>query len=294
MFQRRIAEWFSYARLLGSVWPHLLVKNSREYKVRRKCFQAAWWPKVLQAPIGRRLLVISPHPDDESIGPGGLLWAHRGLSEIHILCLTNGEKGGQLSAKDFKKSKGAGFKKMAEIRRRELSGVARLLGAKSLTFLGLEDGSLPTEGEAVGRLAREVEKVNPDVVLLPWFLDKHPDHRSANLLYARACAERRGMVLGYEIWEPLEPNALLDISGKRFKGKLSMIDLYKSQLRTVDYTNLARTLGSFRAFYNPLNNKRKGMVEAYVSLPNSIYCKIAKNLSCPNAKDINIKNKEYI
>jgi len=44
-----------------------------------------WEPAELTCPVGRRLLVLAPHPDDESIGVGGLLLAHRGRCEVHVV-----------------------------------------------------------------------------------------------------------------------------------------------------------------------------------------------------------------
>ena len=271
------ADLMSYPRFLGHIWPRLSVDNPEEYRVRRKCLQGSWWPKVLQAPVGRRLLVISPHPDDEAIGAGGLLSAHRTTSEIHILCLTNGEKGGELSAKERSSRPGSARETMAATRRAELLSVARLLQAKPPVFLGLPDGAVPTDGPAVARLAAEVERIRPDVVLLPWFLDKHPDHRAANLLYARACGKRGGRVLGYEIWDPLEPNALFDIT-PHLERKLALIRRYRSQLRTVDYLKLATTLANFRGFYTPIRRDRTGLAEGYVAMPNREYCRLVERL----------------
>src|SRR5262245_6018021 len=87
----------TYSRYLGSIKPDLLKSSREEMSVRLACVSTGWWPSKLQCPIGGRILAVSPHPDDETIGAGGLLIAHRGEAEISVITIFKGDGGGVLS-----------------------------------------------------------------------------------------------------------------------------------------------------------------------------------------------------
>jgi LmbE family N-acetylglucosaminyl deacetylase len=269
----------SYSRYLGYIKPELLRASEQEYRVRRELLVRGWETARLQAPVGKRILALSPHPDDESIGAGGLLWAHRGKAEIHIVCLTDGEKGGALANPPDDPI--AAQRQLAGARREELAKVSEALGARSLEFCSFPDGNIAGTPENVSRLRSVIARIAPDVVLLPWFLDNHPDHRSANALYAAASSDLDCLVLGYEIWALLEPNAVFDITGQ-LEAKLALIRNFKSQLRTVDYLGYATGLAQTRAYHYPVHPKRSGAVECFVALPNREYCDLVMSLSKPS------------
>src|SRR5262249_18052193 len=73
----------------------------------------------------RRILVISPHPDDESIGCGGALRKHalRG-DEVRVVFLTSGEKGGH----------GRPLEETARARELEAATAAAILGLAGIEF----------------------------------------------------------------------------------------------------------------------------------------------------------------
>ena len=116
--RRWLTGVLSYPRYLGYIKPHLLQATEEEFRVRRQLVTRAWEPRELVAPVGKRILALSPHPDDESIGAGGFLLAHRDIAEIHLVCLTDGSGGGSLDdpARDLKalvKARKAEFQKTA-------------------------------------------------------------------------------------------------------------------------------------------------------------------------------------
>jgi N-acetylglucosamine malate deacetylase 1 len=255
----------SYSRFLGYIRPHLLRMSDEEFRVRRQLVAMAWEPRQLVAPIGKRILALCPHPDDESIGAGGLLIAHRDLAEIHLVCLCTGATGGSLGENRDDP------KKMAEVRRAEFQRTAKDLRVASVHYLDFPDGNIPLDAAAAARLRSIVDTVKPDVVLLPWFLDGHIDHRRANALYVRACSGLEMIVLGYEIWSMLEPNAVFDVT-EHMEEKLSLIRNYSSQLRTVDYVRYAAGLADVRGFHAAVRGRRSGSAEAFLALPNRDYC----------------------
>jgi N-acetylglucosamine malate deacetylase 1 len=269
--RRWLTGLVSYPRYLGYIKPELARAGAAEFGVRRKMLGRAWTPRQLKAPLGKRLLALCPHPDDESIGAGGLLQAHRGLAEIHLVCLTDGVDGGSLE--DAAVDRAA----LAAVRGGEFRKTVAALGAASAHHLDYRDGNVPCTETDAARLRSIVSAIRPDVVLLPWFLDAHDDHRQTNLLYARACEEFDCAVLGYEVWSMLEPNAFFDITD-HLSGKLSLIANYASQLRTVEYASYASGLARVRGYQAAMRPARTGAAEAFVALPNHEYCDLVFQL----------------
>ena len=265
----------TYPRFIGTIKPGLLGKGEAELQARLAALAAAWRPCDLDVPIGKTIVVIAPHPDDETIGVGGFLLRHRGHSKLHIINLFNGDGGGQLDGRPWKND-AAYTQELVSRRRAELRQVAARLGISSLNHLGLADGSSGTRADAA-RLRAMLDALEPDVILLPWFLDGQPDHRITNVLYASANAARECLVLGYEVWSLLQPNAKLDISNE-LSEKLQLVEIYRTQTATVDYRSFAAGLAQVRAFQQPVRPDRGGAVEAFVALPNRDYCDLVCGL----------------
>jgi N-acetylglucosamine malate deacetylase 1 len=269
--RRWLTGVLSYPRYLGYIKPHLLQSTEGEFRVRRRLVAKAWEPCELVAPVGKCVLALSPHPDDESIGAGGLLLAHRDIAEIHLVCLTDGSRGGSVD------HAACDPKALVKARKTEFQKTATALRAASVQHLDFQDGNIPCSKEAVKRLRSIVCDIRPDVVVLPWFLDEHNDHRRANMLYALACGDIEASVLGYEIWSMLEPNAVFDIT-TLLTEKRSLVMHYQSQLKTVNYLEYISGLSAVRAYQSALRPLRSGAAEAFVALPNGEYCELVLEL----------------
>jgi LmbE family N-acetylglucosaminyl deacetylase len=234
-----------------------------------------WEPSRLKVPIGKRLLVIAPHPDDESIGVGGLLLAHRGKCELNIINVFNGDRGGRLSSQpwmadpDYQSA-------LVSARREELTTVGKLLGAASIQYLDLRDGvTIPNSIDAQ-RLREMVNRVRPDVVLLPWYLDDQRDHRATNVLYSWACADVDCVVIGFEVWTLCQPNAIFDITAW-LDAKLDLVGEYRTQTATVDYAGYVLGVARTRGFLHGVRSDRSGAAEAFFVLPSRDYCDIVRS-----------------
>jgi LmbE family N-acetylglucosaminyl deacetylase len=115
----------------------------------------------------RSLLVVAPHPDDESLGCGGtLLRARSQGTEIHWLIVTAMTAAGGFSDESI------------STRSDEIDRVAEAYGFASVHQLGLPTAMLDTIplGEITGAIGKVVREVAPGDVLLPFRNDIHSDH----------------------------------------------------------------------------------------------------------------------
>jgi len=264
----------TYPRFIGRIKPGLLAGTEAELQARLAVSNRACEPALLEAPVGRHIVVVAPHPDDESIGAGGLLLAHRGKASVSIVTLFNGEGGGQLGAEPWADT--PSYKsRLVNARKDELAEVAACLQASSTHAIDLPDGYANPRPEDAQTLGSIVSALHPDVVLIPWFLDNLPDHRMANLLYASACADLDCMVLGFEVWSLCHPNALFDTTAW-LDEKLRLVELYKTQTASVDYARLVTGLGLTRGFQLGRGQNGTSAAEAFLALPNRDYCDIVR------------------
>jgi LmbE family N-acetylglucosaminyl deacetylase len=123
-----------------------------------------------------RLLAVTAHPDDESLGMGGTLakYAAEGV-EVSILAATRGERGRYRDGNDH-----PGPQALGRIREAELRAAARELGVREVEFLDYLDAELDRAEprEASGRIAAHLRRLRPQVVLTfgPEGAYGHPDH----------------------------------------------------------------------------------------------------------------------
>ena len=123
----------------------------------------------------RRVLVVTPHPDDCEGGCGGTLakWIREAGTEVVIVLCTNGDKG----TSDREMSPEA----LAVIREREQQEASDVLGAKEVVFLSYPDGGLEDTMLFRGQLVREIRRHRPDAILCidPYRATSHThrDHR---------------------------------------------------------------------------------------------------------------------
>jgi len=123
-----------------------------------------------------RLLAVTAHPDDESLGMGGTLAksAAEGV-EVSILAATRGERGRYRDGKDHPGQEGLG-----RIREQELRAAARELGAGEVAFLDYLDAELDRvePRQAIDRIATHLRRLRPHVVVTfgPEGAYGHPDH----------------------------------------------------------------------------------------------------------------------
>lgn len=202
------------------------------------------YPETWSAPPRGRVAVVAPHPDDESIGCGGVIALHREQGDdVHVIVVSDGAAGDPDGR--FER---AGY---VERRQSECRRAAQVLGAREPVFLGLGDQRLRRGSALGGVLRRTLAGIAPDVVYHPAADEMHADHHvvGAELLLA-ARGMRRLRTFAYEIWAPIVPTHVIDVSAV-WDVKSRAVSCYASQLAYNDYARAVAGLNSYRAIFLP-------------------------------------------
>ncbi|MDQ2962619.1 MAG: PIG-L family deacetylase [Pseudomonadota bacterium] len=151
-------------------------------------------PEIL-VPKGYRAVVVAPHPDDDSLGVGGLI--SRLAAQKRSILLIAATDGTARRAGYGSRAPG----RAVEARSLETWRAVQRLGAGRTTILraGVDDGE-------VARVERDLEwrlrgfLLPSDVVFATWRHDGHPDHEAVGRLSARACAALLVHLVEVPLW----------------------------------------------------------------------------------------------
>ena len=185
------------------------------------------------------ILAIAAHRDDvEQTCGGTLLKAAQRGRRTGILDLTQGEMG----------TRGT-----AEHRAREADDAAKILSVSWRRALDIPDGRVENTWENRLKVAAVIREVRPQVVILPYWKGRHPDHYTCSILGYEACflaglaklststqpsgasqsfpeltPHRPFKIVYATLYYDVRPTFVVDIS-EQFEGKYSSIMAYTSQ-----------------------------------------------------------------
>ncbi len=124
------------------------------------------------APGKLKVIGVGGHPDDPETGCGGTMARFAALGhEVVSVYLTRGEAGIQGKSHD----------EAARIRTAEAEHACKILGARPV-FAGQIDGATEVTPESYNKFRELLLGEKPDLVLVHWPVDTHPDHRAAYML----------------------------------------------------------------------------------------------------------------
>ena len=205
----------------------------------------------------KKILILSPHADDEILGCGGIIskYSKEGHS-INVLILTNANKGAPEIYSE---------KKINHIR--EESKLANVfIGTKKIFFENLP--ALNLNQYPIYKISNIIEKyisnIKPEVIFIPSINDIHEDHKI--IFKAAKVATRMNKksnlkkILSYEVlseteWNENEqsfnPNYFVKLSKSDIDNKIKAFLKYKSQVKKFPHPrsketilNLSRIRGS--------------------------------------------------
>ena len=153
----------------------------------------------------QRVVVVAPHPDDETLGCGGAiaLMCAKGY-DVKVLVVSDGT-GSHPNSHQYPAPA------LRYLRERETIAALEILGLAHrsfVTFLGLKDGAVPTIAAhtfmaAKLRCQAYLQQTLPDTIFLPWRADPHPDHRATWQLIQAAILGLgiSPQIIEYPIWD---------------------------------------------------------------------------------------------
>lgn len=183
----------------------------------------------------KAVLVVAPHPDDETLGCGGTLARHKSEGDsIHWLIVTRMDP-----------TVGFGKEQIThrEAQLRHVADSYSFDSVNQLDFITTRLDELPM-GKIISSISSIMKSITPETVYLPYRGDVHTDHRvvfdaviSCTKWFRYPCIRR---ILAYETLSETEfcinpdsngfrPNVFVDISDHMNK-KLQIMDIYASEI----------------------------------------------------------------
>ena len=148
---------------------------------------------------GRPIVVLAPHPDDESLGCGGLLATAFAGPGARVICITDGGQSHPGSAAWPRA-------RLAELRAQELDAAIVALGGDPacITRLALRDAEMLGLAARYDEIAETIAQVARDagarVLIAPAPTDPHCDHEATAEIARRAASLAGLRLLFYPVW----------------------------------------------------------------------------------------------
>lgn len=198
----------------------------------------------------KNILVVAPHPDDETLGCGGTILRHAAMGDAaHWLIVTS-------MGQDTPHERIASRDREIEIVREKF----RFASLHSLKFPTTRLDVVPL-GELVDAVKSVIASASPDIIYLPYRGDVHTDHRvvfdaviSCTKWFRYPCVKR---ILAYETLSETEfginpdsngfrPNVFIDISA-HIEEKLEIMSVYATEMREFPFPRSAKAVRALAA-----------------------------------------------
>lgn len=149
---------------------------------------------------GEPVLILAPHPDDETLGCGGLIAAASAAGHPpFVLILTDGT-GSHPNSRSYPS------RRLKAVREQEARNAVAILGLPGdrIGFLGLRDTAAPMHGAAfdaaVAAIRSTAESAGATTILAPWEHDPHCDHLAVHRMAVEVASQCRIRHLAYPVW----------------------------------------------------------------------------------------------
>ena len=194
--------------------------------------QVSIFPFILGNIMKLDVLAVGAHPDDiELTCSGTILKLVRQGRSVGIVDLTEGELGTRGSR---------------QLRQEEAASASKVLGVNVRENLRIPDGNILINRENLLKVIRAIRAYRPEILLFPYWKDRHPDHEHAHTLCREAMfyaglakietvaegtpqpPHRPGRWFHFMQWEEFTPSFVIDVSDV-WPDRMKSILSYRSQ-----------------------------------------------------------------
>tara|TARA_E500000178_G_C16840398_1_gene670263 strand:+ start:52 stop:879 length:828 start_codon:yes stop_codon:yes gene_type:complete len=223
-------------------------------------------PKVKEIRKKSKVLILCPHPDDETIAMGGTIIKEKNIgSDLSVIYCT--QKENSIRANEAKK----------------LCFENKI----SHKFLGFDDHDIEINPEIINSIDTYIKKKKPDKIYLPFFFDDHDDHkRSVELIYNYFLKNKDSKIEEiwcYQVYGVMPATHIIDITSE-VKKKEKLINYYKSVGKKRNWSHWILGSNAFQSrFINA--GPKKAFAESYLFFEIEQFLKLCK---------IYFKNKSVI
>jgi LmbE family N-acetylglucosaminyl deacetylase len=175
----------------------------------------------------KKAVILAPHPDDETIGCGGIISKYNNIQMDMISVLLT-----------YKEENSRGLEFVSAMK--ELNCEYQLME--------LEDGKLESQKEEmIVKLQQLIDMISPDIIFTPYLFDMNRDHKVVSESLVKIEYSQKTLIAMYEVWTPiLYPNYYIDISNQN-EIKCRAMQCYQSQESQYHLIGKAQKLNGLRA-----------------------------------------------
>lgn len=180
-----------------------------------------------------KILVVAPHPDDESIGCGGIISLY--ATQTDVLLITDGY------------SREIDNKELSEKRNIEFQTAMKRAGINDFEMLHIHEHNIYAEKTKLkcfdfGKYTK---------IFVPNRYENHEDHVAVYRL-VKKYAGKKARIFEYEVWTTIRnPNIIVDIESV-IEKKRDLISCHASQVSDLDYISLSEGLNAYRGLTHGL------------------------------------------
>jgi len=194
-----------------------------------------------ELPKNKKIVVFSPHPDDDVISMGAtIIKLIKNKNKVSCVYLTPSPKGvlGDILVEE-----------KIKIRENEAIEACKIIGSKPIfSYLARNEEKIDLSNDNINKILNVLKTERPDIVALNHKEDMHPTHRMCSRLILKALEKFHVVKKWFwEEWTPIQnPNCFIFFDENIMNVKIKAIRAHKSQIKRARFDLATKSLNLYR------------------------------------------------